>query len=272
MTRPTRFCRVAWIVNDLDTLVIDLRKYLGLGMRFSEMAKDIIKVGIDEHGLEPIELIVDSVEFMADQPAPLVEIALAVHDAPATRARLSAAGIEPSFTSPLPGPDTEEYLYGGNKFYGLPLMVCTDGDNESMMMPFRDLEEAPAPKVGCVTMLVDSIDKIAADFNRFFDMTFVETDAGGYGARAVVGAHRVKLVERPDPALVGEFMRSMIATEMMFDDVEATRRSLESAGFSVLRERTYKSGRKGYYFGATFERLPLYIYATADDNENRGLA
>src|SRR3546814_1245310 len=97
---------------------------------------------------------------MKGLPYPLVEIALAVDDCEESCRRLAADGIKPSFTSPLPGPDTQEHLYA-HGFGGLPVMVCTDGDNESMMAPFKDLEEASPPKLGVVTMGVDSIDAIA---------------------------------------------------------------------------------------------------------------
>jgi hypothetical protein len=272
MGRPTRFCRIAWIVEDMNATVAALKMHLGLSMRFGNLAPEIIIAGIDEHGLEPIQLIAQNVSFMADLPAPLVEIALAVDDAEASKALLAEAGILPSVTSPLPGPDTQEYLYGGTKLHGLPIMVCTDGDNESMMAPFKTLEEASPPKVGAVTMAVDSIDKVAADFTRFFGMEFVETDPAGLGARAVVGPHRVKLIEGADRSLSGQHMRSLIAAEMMFDNVEAIKGNLESTGFPVLRTRTFKSGRKGYYFGSTISGLPLAIYPTAEDAEARGLA
>src|SRR3546814_19148525 len=93
-----------------------------------------IKAGIEEHGLEPIQLFVsaDDLPFMKGLPYPLVEIALAVDDCEESCRRLAADGIKPSFTSPLPGPDTQEHLYA-HGFGGLPVMVCTDGDNESMM-------------------------------------------------------------------------------------------------------------------------------------------
>jgi hypothetical protein len=272
MTRPTRFCRVAWIVDDMDSTVALFRDLLGLGMRFGNIATDVIKAGIDEHGLEPIQLYVpaQTLPFMNGLPYPLVEIALAVDDCEASKRRLSAGGIEPSFTSPLPGPDTQEHLYA-NGFHGLPVMVCTDGDNESMMAPFKDLEAASPPKVGVVTMVVDSIDAVAGLFARYFDMDFVDTDPAGLGARAVVGAHRVKLVENPPAAVAGEAMQSLIATEMMFDDVEPVRARLEGAGYRVLHTRTFRSGGKGYYFGKTIAGLPLSIYPTADDAEARGL-
>jgi hypothetical protein len=272
MARPTRFCRIAWIVEDMDATVAALRSHLGLPMRFGNVAPDIIIAGIEEHGLEPIQLIARNVPFMADLPAPLVEIALAVDDAEASKALLAKAGILPSVTSPLPGPNTQEYLYGGNKLHGLPIMVCTDGDNESMMAPFKNLEEASPPKVGVVTMAVDSIQKVAGDLTRFFGMEFFETDPAGLGARAVVGPHRVKLVEGADRSLSEEHMRSLIAVEMMFENVEAIKGRLEAAGYPTLRTRTFKSGRAGHYFGATIAGLPLAIYPPADDAEARGLA
>jgi hypothetical protein len=273
MTRPTRFCRVAWIVEDMDSTTGQLKDLLGLGMRFGNIATDVIKAGIEEHGLEPIQLYVpvDTLPFMKGLPYPLVEIALAVDDCEESYRRLAADGILPSFTSPLPGPDTQEHLYA-HGFGGLPVMVCTDGDNESMMAPFRDLEEAPAPKLSVVTMGVDSIDAVAPLFTRYFDMEFVETDPAGLGARAVVGKHRVKLVEKPNPAFSGEYMQSLLAAEMMFDDIEPICAKIEKNGTKVIHERTFKSGRKGYYYGAAIAGLPLYIYATADDAEARGLA
>jgi hypothetical protein len=270
LTRPTRFCRIAWTVDDMDATVAALKEHLGLSMRFGTIATDVIRAGIEEHGLEPIQLFVPDLPFMAGLPAPLVEIALAVDDAEASKARLAEGGILPSFTSFLPGPDTDEHLYA-HGFNGIPVMVCTDGDNEAMMAPFLDLEAASPPKVGVVSMAVDSIDEVADLFTRYFDMEFVETDPAGLGARAVVGAHRVKLVERPDQALAAQFMPPLLATEMMFDDVEAIRARLEKGGFSVLRERRFGSGRKGYYFGSALIGLPLYIYASEDDPEARGI-
>ena len=66
MTRPTRFCRVAWIVDDMDATTSQLKELLGLGMRFGNIATDVIKAGIEEHGLEPIQLLVpaDNLPFM----------------------------------------------------------------------------------------------------------------------------------------------------------------------------------------------------------------
>lgn len=228
MTRPTRFCRVAWIVDDMDATTRQLKDMLGLGMRFGNIATDVIKAGIEEHGLEPIQLFVppDALPFMKGVPYPLVEIALAVDDCEESYRRLAADDILPSFTSPLPGPDTQEHLYA-NGFGGLPVMVCTDGDNEAMMAPFKDLEEASPPKLGVVTMQVDSIDEVAPLFSKYFDMDWAETDPAGFGARTVVGKHRVRLVERPDPVLSQHAMQSLLAAEMMFDDLESARERIE---------------------------------------------
>jgi len=273
MTRPTRFCRVAWIVDKMDSVEAQLRDLFGLPLRFGEIATDVIKAGIEEHGLEPIKLFVppEQLPFMAGLPYPLVEIALAVDDCEESYRRLAADGILPSFTSPLPGPDTQEHLYADG-FGGLPVMVCTDGDNEAMMAPFRDLEAAPPPKVGVVTMAVDDADAVAALFTSYFDMRFVETDPGGLGARALVGGHRVKLVERPDADVSRQAMQSLLAAEMMFDDIAAVRDRLVAAGYPVLRERRFASGRSGWYFGRVVAGLPLAIYDTRDDAEARGLA
>ena len=273
MTRPTRFCRVAWIVDDMDATTSQLKELLGLGMRFGNIATDVIKAGIEEHGLEPIQLLVpaDNLPFMHGLPYPLVEIALAVDDCEESYRRLAADGILPSFTSPLPGPDTQEHLYA-NGFGGLPVMVCTDGDNESMMAPFKDLEEADPPKIGVITMGVDSIDDIAPLFTKYFDMEWTETDPAGFGERAVVGKHRVKLVERPDTALDAQYMHSLLAAEMMFDDPDTICARIEAAGIPVLREREFSSGRKARYFGNAIAGLPLTIYDTRDDAEARGIA
>ena len=219
-------------------------------MRYGDIATDVIKAGIEEHGLEPIELFVpaDDLPFMKGLPYPLVEIALAVDDCGESYRRLAADNILPSFTSPLPGPDTQEHLYARG-FGGLPVMVCTDGDNEAMMAPFKDLEEAAPPKVGVVTMGVDSIDALAPLFEKHFDMEWTETDPAGFGARAVVGKHRVKLVEKPDPALSPHVMQPLLAAEMMFDDPEPVKARIEAAGILVLRERLFSSGRKAWFFG-----------------------
>ena len=273
MARPTRFCRVAWIVEDIDAVERQLKDLLGLSMRFGDIATDVIKAGIEEHGLEPIQLFVPAAQlpFMNGLPYPLVEVALAVDDCENNHRLLAADGIVPSFTSPLPSVESREHLYA-HGFDGLPVMVCTDGENERMMEPFRDLEAAPPPKVGVVTMSVESIDAIVPRFAKYFGMKFVETDPAGFGKRAVVGGHRIKLVEGADPALTRHAMQPLLAVEMMFDNPEEIRERLQAAGFPVLHQREFKSGRKGWFFGKVIAGLPLAICHTADDAEARGLA
>ena len=273
MTRPTRFCRVAWIVDDMDATTAQLKELLGLDMRFGNIATDVIKAGIEEHGLEPIKLFVpaETLPFMTGLPYPLVEIALAVDDCEETYRRLAAEGILPSFTSPLPGPDTREHLYADG-FGGLPVMVCTDGDNEAMIAPFRDLEEAPVPKLGVITMGVDSIDAVAPLFTKYFGMEWAETDPAGFGTRGVSGRHRVKLVENPDPAYAGQYMRALVSAEMMFENPGQIRAKIEAAGIPVLRTRTFASGRESWYFGKAIAGIPLSIYDVRDEDEARGLA
>ncbi|MDB5686315.1 MAG: hypothetical protein JWR77_904 [Rhizorhabdus sp.] len=273
MTRPTRFCRVAWIVDDMDATVAALNRHLGLTMRFGTIATDVIKAGIEEHGLEPIQLFVPSSQlpFMAGLPEPLVEIALAVDDCEVSKARLAKGGLHPSFTSPLPGPDTQEHLYA-HGFHGLPVMVCTDGDNESMMAPFRDLEEAPVPKIGVITMGVDSIDAVAPLFTRYFDMEWAETDPAGFGVRAVSGRHRVKLVEKPNAALASHYMNCLLTTEMMFENPDEIHARIEAAGIPLVATRTFSSGRKSRFYGKAIAGVPLSIYDVRDEDEARGLA
>src|SRR3546814_19020041 len=93
-------------------------------------------------------------------------------------------------------------------------------------------------------MGVDSIDAIAPLFSKYFDMEWTETDPAGFGSRAAVGKHRVKLVEKPDPALSDHFMQSLIAAAMMFADTESVRARIEAARFTVLRKRTCSGGGK----------------------------
>ncbi len=272
MTRPTRFCRIAWIVDDMDATEAEFRDLFGMGMRFGPIARDIIKAGIDEHGFEPIQLYVpaEDLPFMKGLPFPLVEVALAVDDCEETYRALAADGILPSFTSPLPGPDTQEHLYA-HGFEGIPVMSCTDGDNESMMEPFLDLEHAPVPKCGLVVVAADNIDATAAKFTRYFGMEWKPADAGGLGARALVGPHRIKLVESPSEVAKANAMHCVLSSEIIVDGPEAVRATLEAAGHTVLAERSFSSGRKGWYFGKVLAGMPVGIYDARDDAEARGL-
>src|SRR3546814_15075078 len=78
-------------------------------------------------------------------------------------------------------------------------------------------------------------------------MAFVPADPQGLGSRAMVGKHRVKLIQRGASDFTAEFRGPLAAFEVMYDDVEAQRAKMEQAGFKVLHERTMKSGRKAYY-------------------------
>ena len=118
---------------------------------------------------------------------------------------------------------------------------------------------------------MDDLDAAAADFARIFEMNFVPTEAAGFGPRALVGKHRVKLVQRGKSDFESQFCGPLAAFEIMVDDVEAQRAKFEQFGFRPLYMRSLKSGRKSYYFGTQFEGLPFSIYATADDGEIRGL-
>ncbi|MDB6060885.1 MAG: hypothetical protein JWM78_988 [Verrucomicrobiaceae bacterium] len=270
MTTP-KFCRVAIIVNDMGSFVSDATTLLGLEFIAPSIGNEFpaIKVLFGEHGLEPIQVLQD-VAFARD--GRLIEVAIDVADAEATKIKFKAAGYQPVVSNFLPAPNAHEYLFGRD-FHGLPVMVCTAGDNEKQMRvdgPFRELDAAPAPKIGCVSVIVDSIDVVSRDFHKLFGMTFVETDAGGLGARAVVGSHRVKLIEGPTDALMQEFEPPLAAIEFMFDDVEATREKLEAAGYPVKYTRALNSGGNAYYFGAVFQRMPLGIYPTTADAEILG--
>src|SRR3546814_1127755 len=104
-------------------------------------------------------------------------------------------------------------------------MVCTAGDNEIQMRvdgPFRALDDAVAPKIGCVTLVVDDLGKAAADLGRFFDMSFVETDPAGLGERALVGPHRAKLVEKPSQEMIRQLEMSLAPLQFMYDAVQDT--------------------------------------------------
>lgn len=273
MTLPTRFCRLAWLVDDYDALVVKLDKMMDLKMRTASVVPDMIKVGIEEHGLEPIEPIlpIDQLPFMKGVPGPFFEVALAVDNCDESYRRMEKDGLLPSFTSPLPGPDTHEHFYAQG-FENVPTMVCTDGDNEAMMAPFLDLEKAAPPKVAVCTVLVEDVDRFAAKYTKYFDMEWVETDPAGLGTRALVGKHRIKLVEGADAEIRKHVMDPMISAEFIYPNHEEMRDRLVAAGYPVLRERTFKSGRKQWYFGAVLDGLPISIFHPDDEAEALGQA
>src|SRR3546814_2072647 len=84
-------------------------------------------------------------------------------------------------------------------------MVCTAGDNEIQMRvdgPFRALDDAVAPKIGCVTLVVDDLGKAAADLGRFFDISFIETDPARLAARAFLRPPPAHPVATPPPDIL----------------------------------------------------------------------
>jgi catechol 2,3-dioxygenase-like lactoylglutathione lyase family enzyme len=263
----TRMCRVAYLVDDIEKSVARWGEVLGLSFRTVDVGDYPLKVRLDEHGFEAIET--NGFSFAPIEGA-FIEVALAANDAEKCRAGMAALGHEPIAVNHIDQTNHDEYLFGPD-FHGLPVMVAFEGDQEATLAPFETLEDAPTPKIGCCTLMVDDLDAAVADFARVYDMSFVPTDPAGFGARAMVGRHRVKLVERGETAFAGEFCGPLAAFEIMYDDVEAQRAKLESFGFRVLHARPLKSGGKAYYFGSQFEDLPIAIYATADDAEMRGL-
>lgn len=267
----TRMCRVAYLVDDMEASVKRFSDVLGFTFRKVELGDFPLKVQIGEHGFEPLQ----STGFsFAPIEGPFIEVALAVDDAEKCRAAMEEKGHKPIAVNHIDVTDHDEYLFGPD-FHGIPVMVAFEGDQEATIAtpdaPFATLEEAPAPKLGSCALLVDDLDAAVADFERIYDMRFVPTDPQGFGSRAVVGPHRVKLIERGPSAFTSEFRGPLAAFEVMYDDVEAQRARFEAEGYKVLHERTLRSGRKAYYFGSQFEGLPFGIYAAADDAEIRGL-
>lgn len=267
MTTP-KFCRIAIIADDMKSFTREVGDILDIHFISPSLDAEFpaITVTFGEHGLEPIQLH-EHVPFASH--GRLIEVAIDVDDAEVTRKKFRAAGYEPIVNNFLPAPAASEYLFGRD-FHGLPLMVCTAGDNETQMRadgPFRELDAAPNPKIGCVSLIVDSIDKVTADLKKFFGMTFVATDPAGLGEKAVVGVHRVKLIEKPNAQLLGEFELPLAAIEFIVDDVEKARQKIEDAGYPVRHTRKLNSGGNAYYFGATVQRMPLAIYPAHADSE-----
>jgi hypothetical protein len=265
--RKTRFCRIAYTVDDIDRNVAALKDLFDMESQFVGFVPPSIRVAIGEHGVEPIQLI-ERWPVFETLPLPLIEVALAVDDAEKCKAILSKAGYEPLVVSHLPKPNADEYLYGD--IDGLPIMVCTDGDNEAQLAPFIDLENAAPPKIGCVTVVVDSVDRVAADFGRFFDMEFVETDPKGLGTRALVGAHRLRIVEKPDPAVRPHLLGPLLSMDIIVENPESVRARLEQAGIPRVARWALRSGRTGDFFGNGLDRVPIAVYDVRDEAELLG--
>ncbi|MFA4836229.1 MAG: VOC family protein [Dehalococcoidia bacterium] len=270
----TRMTRVALSVKDIDEWTAAFQQQFGMRFRWPDIAYmgDIgLRVAYGENGLEPIQLFRE-LPFLAGIRLPLIEVALAVDDAERVRADLEAAGYSPIHSSYLSVSDAYEHHFGED-FHGVSLMVCTDGHNEAQMSaqePFKNLESADLPKLGCVTVIVDDLGRATADFERFFGMKFVSTDPAGLGAKAAVGRHRVKLIESPASSLAEHFRPPLAALDFVFEDAELVRRGLEQAGVPVIRERTLSNGHKAYYFGSGFQDLPIGIYSALDETEILG--
>ncbi|MDB5971391.1 MAG: hypothetical protein JWQ90_3841 [Hydrocarboniphaga sp.] len=266
--RPTRMCRVAYVTDDIDRNVAAFERAFGLTFKWPDMGDIGLRVCIGEHGLEPLQPQRE-LPFLHGIPHPLMEVALAVDDADQVKDALVAAGHVVTAPSWLPIPGKFEYLFGPS-FHGIPLMICTDGDNEAQLAPFKDLESAAAPKLGLVSLTVLDLDAAAADFERFFGMRFSDCDAAGLGKRAKVGAHRIKLVEgAADASLVAAVHAPIAALEFVVEDVEAVCARLRQQSLKILLSHRLPSGRSKHYL--QIEGLPLAIYDVADDHAERGL-
>lgn len=267
-----KFCRLAWRVEKMDRFTDELGELIGTEFFtpgfLAELYPDAdFKVMFGEHGIEPIQPGPGGLEF-GEQGGRLIEIAIDVADAEAVRAKLEGAGYKPTAVSHLPVPDVDEYLFGRD-FHGVPLLVCTQGVNEQQIRserPFAYLEEAAPPKVARVTLAVDDLDAVAADLKRFHDMDFVEADPAGFGRRAAVGRHRVKLVEGPSELLDG-VERPLVSVDLLHRDVEGAKQKLAAAGFRPRHTRSLSSGGDAYYFGPTVEGLPITLFPETADAE-----
>ncbi|MGI4799874.1 MAG: VOC family protein [Janthinobacterium lividum] len=267
-----KFCRIAIVVDDMASFTRDVGRLLGIEFvrpKLDELFEGFT-VMFGEHGLEPIALETD-MPFARD--GRLIEIAVDVASAERTKAAFEASGYKPIVANYLPAPGATEYLFGRD-FHGLPVMICTAGDNETQMREqgdFLALEDAPLPKIGCVSVFVDDLEKASQDFERLIDMHFVPTEAAGLGTRAVVGPHRVKLVESGSSEQAKKLERPLAAIEFAYDDVEPVRQRLVEAGYPVLHERPLQTGGKAYYFGATVQGMPIGVYPISAEREILGL-
>jgi hypothetical protein len=270
-----KFCRVALLVKDMASFTEETGRLLGTSFFRPRMIEEQyggsgLDVMFGEHGIEPISTSPTAAIAFA-QGGRLIEVAIDVADAEATRKRFAAAGYQPAVNSYLPVPDKYEYLFGRD-FHSIPLMVCTAGDNEVQLRserPFAALDDAPPPKIGCVTLVVDDLHRVAADLDKLLDMKFTATDPDGFGRAAMVGNHRVKLIEGPSE-LVSSIERPLVSIDLMHDDVEAARRRFEEAGYPVKLARPLVSGGKAYYFGETVQGMPVSLYPVTADAEILG--
>lgn len=266
-----KFCRIAVLVDDMDAFTQEAGALLGTQFVVPTLIAQLypdagFKVTFGEHGLEPIQPGPEGIGFAKD--GRLIEVAIDVDDAEARRAGLEAAGYHFVADSYLPAPDTHEYLFGRD-FCGIPFLICTAGDNEIQMRsqgPFDYLDDAPPPKIARVTLVVDDAAKVAADLETYLGMAFVETDADGFGCKALGGTHRVRLIEGPS-ALLDGIERPLASIDFVVEDVEATRRRFEEAGYKVRHSIALASGGTGYFLGSTVQDMPVGIYPISADAE-----
>lgn len=268
-----KFCRIAVTVEDMASFTQEAGRLLGMRFVVPTLIEQLypdagFKVMFGEHGLEPIQAAPGGTGFAGN--GRLIEVAIDVDDAETRRAMLEEAGYKVVADSYLPVPGTHEYLFG-REFHGVPFLVCTAGDNEAQMRsdgPFDFLEDAAPPKIARVTLVVEDAEAAAADLGRFMGMTFVETDPGGFGRKALGGTHRVRLIEGPS-ALLDGIELPLASIDFVVADVEATREKFEQAGYAVRKTIALAGGESGYYFGETIDGMPVSIYPVAADAELR---
>lgn len=228
------------------------------------------KVMFGEHGVEPIQPGPEGLSFAEGDR--LIEIAIDVAAAETVLSRMAAAGHLPIATSYLPVPAVNEYLFGRD-FHGIQFLACSEGVNEAQVrseLPFHALDDAPPPKIGCVTLVGKDIDALARGLKQNFDMDFVAVDPAGLGKRALSGTHRVRLIEGPSAVLDG-LGGALASVDFIHGDVEAARARLEAAGFAVRHRRPLASGGYAYHFGETVQGFPISIYPQHADAEMLGL-
>jgi hypothetical protein len=265
MTR-TRFCRVAYTIDDIDRDVESLRTLFDLESNFVGFVPPAIRVAFGVHGIEPIQ-VVDAFPAFDPLPLPFLEIALAVDDAEKRKGILEAAGYSVAIVSYLPLPDKNEYLFAD--IHGLPVMVCTDGDNE-LQSGYPSLEVTPPPRLAGVTVMASNFDAAVADFARFFDMKFTPCNPTGLGKRVVGGAHRLRFVDQPSQALAANAVNGFLSMDIIVQDTSRVHAALERAGISRVSKLPLRSGRTGGFYGHGLKSLPFTVYDARDEAELLG--
>jgi hypothetical protein len=119
--------------------------------------------------------------------------------------------------------------------------------------------------LGRVALVVDDIDAVAHDFERFFEMDLRLSSADEMKVRAAVGNEGVELVQpmAPDPPAGPYWQGPLAALCVRVDDLEAIAARIEGAGF--VRTQTFEMPRMKEYFYGDFHGFPLVIYAHDGD-------